>query len=77
MESSFPWLQVLPAVSDEPSYDGLRGRLPEVTQRLRSWAEHEVYVCGPAAMVDETVSRLQADGVPLSRVHRDVVHSER
>lgn len=77
MESSFPWLQVLPVVSDEPSYDGLRGRLPEVMQRLRSWAEHEVYVCGPSAMVDETVCRLQAGGVPLSRVHRDVVHSER
>lgn len=77
MESSFPWLRVLPVVSDEPSYDGLRGSLPEVTQRFHSWCEHEVYVCGPSAMVNETVRRLQIDGVPPYRIHRDVIHDER
>ncbi|MER6945151.1 globin domain-containing protein [Nonomuraea sp. NPDC000554] len=76
MESSYPWLRVLPVVSGQPSYDGMRGRLPEVTQRFRSWAEHDVYVCGPSAMVNETVRRLQTDGVPLARIHRDVVQSE-
>jgi NAD(P)H-flavin reductase len=55
----------------------MRGHLPEVTQRFHSWAEHEVYVCGPSAMVNETVRRLQIDGVPLSRIHRDVIQSER
>ncbi|WP_236003205.1 globin domain-containing protein [Nonomuraea antri] len=77
MESSFPWLRVLPVVSDDPSYDGMRGSLPEVTQRFHSWAEHEVYVCGPTAMVNETVRRLQIDGVPLSRIHRDTIRGER
>ncbi|NUP03331.1 MAG: flavohemoprotein [Nonomuraea sp.] len=77
MQSSFPWLQVLPVVSGDPSYDGMRGHLPEVTQRFHSWSEHDVYVCGPPAMVDETVRRLQIDGVPLSRIHRDVVPGER
>ncbi|WP_219462145.1 globin domain-containing protein [Nonomuraea rhizosphaerae] len=77
MESSFPWLRVLPVVSEQPSYDGMRGHLPEVTQRFHSWTEHEVYVCGPPVMVNETVRRLQADGVPLSRIHRDIVQSER
>ncbi|MEO3868133.1 globin domain-containing protein [Nonomuraea sp. B12E4] len=77
MESSFPWLRVLPVVSDQPSYDGMRGSLPEVAQRFHSWAEHDVYVCGPTAMVNETVRRLQMDGVPLSRIHRDIVQGER
>ncbi|WP_188193481.1 globin domain-containing protein [Nonomuraea sp. SYSU D8015] len=77
MASSFPWLRVLPVVSDQPSYDGMRGRLPEVTQRFHSWAEHDVYVCGPPSMVNETVRRLQIDGVPLSRIHRDIVQAER
>ncbi|RVX40626.1 NAD(P)H-flavin reductase [Nonomuraea polychroma] len=77
MESSFPWLRVLPVVSDQQSYDGMRGRLPEVTQRFHSWAEHDVYVCGPPAMVNETVRRLQIDGVPLSRIHRDIIQAER
>jgi NAD(P)H-flavin reductase/hemoglobin-like flavoprotein len=77
MASAFPWLRVLPVVSDQPSYDGMRGHLPEVTQRFHSWAEHEVYVCGPTSMVNETTRRLQIDGVPLSRIHRDVVQGER
>lgn len=77
LESSFPWLRVLPVVSDEPGYDGMRGYLPEVMERFHSWSEHEAYVCGPPAMVNETVRRLQLGGVPLSRIHRDVVHGER
>ncbi|MEU7893133.1 globin domain-containing protein [Nonomuraea sp. NPDC049152] len=76
MESSFPWLRVLPVVSDQPSYDGMRGHLPEVMQRFHSWAEHEVYVCGPHAMVHETVRRLQMDGVPPARIHRDIAQGE-
>ncbi|MFC4007096.1 globin domain-containing protein [Nonomuraea purpurea] len=77
MESSFPWLRVLPVVSHQPSYDGMRGDLPEVAQRFHSWTEHEVYVCGPSGMVNETVSRLRNDGgVPLARIHRDIVHAE-
>ncbi|MCA2223755.1 globin domain-containing protein [Nonomuraea aurantiaca] len=77
MESSFPWLRVLPVVSGQAGYEGMRGRLPEVTQRFHSWAEHEVYVCGPSGMVNETVRRLRIDGVPLSRIHRDIVQGER
>ncbi|MFI9557266.1 globin domain-containing protein [Nonomuraea endophytica] len=77
MESSFPWLRVLPVVSDQPSWGGMRGHLPEVTQRFHTWSEHDVFVCGPPSMVNETVRRLQIDGVPLSRIHRDIVQSER
>ncbi|WP_250562523.1 globin domain-containing protein [Sphaerisporangium fuscum] len=76
MEARYPWLRVVPVVSDEPSYDGMRGPLPDVVQRFHSWADHEVYVCGPPAMVGETVRRLQEDGVPLSRIHRDTVRGE-
>ncbi|MEU6783767.1 globin domain-containing protein [Nonomuraea angiospora] len=77
MESSFPWLRVLPVVSGQPGFGGMRGHLPEVVQRFHSWAEHDVYVCGPTGMVNETVRRLQIDGVPLSRIHRDIVQAER
>ena len=77
MESSFPWLRVLPVVSDQPGYEGLRGDLPAVTQRFHTWAEHEVYLCGPAGMVNETVRLLQLTGVPPARIHRDVALGER
>ncbi|MBO3748513.1 flavohemoprotein [Streptosporangiaceae bacterium NEAU-GS5] len=76
MESGFPWLRVLPIVSDEPAFDGMRGSLPGVMQRFHPWSEHEAYVCGPAAMVNETVRRLQQSGVPLTRIHRDVIQGE-
>ncbi|GII58044.1 oxidoreductase [Planotetraspora thailandica] len=76
MESSFPWLRVLPVVSDESAFDGMRGSLPDVMDRFHSWAEHEVYVCGPSSMVNMTVQRLQASGVPLCRIHRDTIQGE-
>ncbi|WP_214102770.1 globin domain-containing protein [Acrocarpospora catenulata] len=76
MESGYPWLRVVPVVSDEPAYDGLRGNLPEVMERFHTWTEHEVYVCGPAGMVNETVRRLQNSGVPLNRIHRDAIQGE-
>ncbi|MEV4530392.1 globin domain-containing protein [Streptosporangium sp. NPDC049304] len=73
MESAFPWLRVLPVVSEERGYAGMRGRLSEVMERFHSWADHEAYVCGPVAMVNETVRRLQRDGMPLAHIHRDTV----
>ncbi|WP_433257241.1 globin domain-containing protein [Streptosporangium sp. CA-135522] len=76
MASGFPWLKVLPVVSDEPGYDGMRGRVTEVMERFHSWADHEVYVCGPAAMVDEAVRTLQRGGVPPADIHRDLAHGE-
>jgi NAD(P)H-flavin reductase/hemoglobin-like flavoprotein len=76
MESGFPWLRVVPVVSDDLAYDGMHGRLPDVVERFHSWSEHEVYVCGPTLMVNETVQRLQSLGVPLSRIHRDTVQGE-
>ncbi|MFC6082545.1 globin domain-containing protein [Sphaerisporangium aureirubrum] len=74
MESSFPWLRVVPVVSEQPSYDGMRGRLPDVIRRFPSFGEHECYVCGPPGMVDETVRRLRDGGVPAGRIHRDTSH---
>ncbi|WTD55253.1 FAD-binding oxidoreductase [Streptosporangium sp. NBC_01639] len=76
MESGFPWLRVVPVVSDQPGYDGMRGQAPEAMERFRSWADHDVYVCGPAAMVNETTHRLQRSGVPLGDIRRDVAHGE-
>ncbi|GAA3845813.1 FAD-binding oxidoreductase [Sphaerisporangium flaviroseum] len=76
MESTFPWLRVLPVVSHQPAYDGMRGLLPDVVQRFHSWAGHDVYVCGPPAMVRETVRRLQGDGVPPARIHCDPVNGD-
>lgn len=76
METAYPWLRIVPVVSAQPGYDGMRGLLPEVVHRFHSFAEHEVYVCGPSAMVGDTVRRLQGEGVPISRIHCDPVKAE-
>ncbi|GAA4197790.1 FAD-binding oxidoreductase [Streptosporangium oxazolinicum] len=76
MEAAFPRLRVLPVVSEEPGYDGMRGKVPDAMERFHSWAGHEAYVCGPTAMVNETVRRLQRGGTPPAQIHRDIVPGE-
>lgn len=67
------WLTVVPVVSDDPSFNGERGLLPDVVARSGSWAEHDVVVCGSPDMTRATVNRLTAVGVPADRMVYDVV----
>ncbi|MFI0450520.1 globin domain-containing protein [Actinomadura sp. 6N118] len=54
------------------------GALPDVLARRGSWAQHDAYVCGPAAMVVSTVERLAHLGMDPARVrHETFVDSER
>ena len=69
MAARWPWLTVVPAVSDDPYYDGECGTLCDVVTRSGSWSRHEAYVAGPTAMVETTVDRLVSVGVPGDRIH--------
>ncbi len=71
-----PWLRVLPIVSEQRGYGGVRGRLPDVVEGLGYWAGHEVFVCGPDPMVHETIRRLKRAGVPVAQIHQDIVQGE-
>lgn len=71
LEMSNPGLRVAAVVSDDPSYPGLQGMLPEVVARDRSWTDHDVYVSGPDEMILATVNRLQEVGMPMSRIRHD------
>jgi len=72
LESAYPGLQVITALSEEPGYSGLVGMLPDLVQ------EHadeilpgtEVFVCGPAQMVSATTSLLAAT-IPPGQIHHD------
>ncbi|WP_051468194.1 globin domain-containing protein [Actinomadura oligospora] len=44
------------------------GTLAEVVGRYGSWHGHDIYVCGPDAMVESTADRLLRDGVPRDRI---------
>lgn len=69
MAAGYPWLTVVPAVSDDPGFRGERGRLPDVVARGGNWQEHDAYVSGPTPMVEATVKQLTALGVPPSQIH--------
>ncbi|MFD0689465.1 globin domain-containing protein [Actinomadura fibrosa] len=61
---------------DVPSAEAMRGDLPDVLDRFDGWDEHDVYVAGPTEMIRRTVTVLQALGVPLTRVHHDLLKAE-
>lgn len=71
LERLHPWLRVIPVVADEPGFDGLNGHPSEVVPRFRDWTGHDVYVCGPDAMVGATVTALRDADVPAARIHHD------
>ncbi len=67
------WLTVVPVVSDDPSFNGERGLLPDAVARAGSWTDHDIVVCGSPDMTRATVNRLTAIGVPADRMTYDVV----
>ena len=69
LERSLPWLTVVPVASHDPYFEGRRGTVCEVALRSNGWLHREIYVCGPAAMVSDSVTRLVAAGVPVERIH--------
>jgi NAD(P)H-flavin reductase/hemoglobin-like flavoprotein len=68
MARDLPWLTVVPALSHDPWHAGERGTVDEVSLRLGYWNDHDVYVCGSAAMTTATRERLLAAGVHPDRV---------
>jgi NAD(P)H-flavin reductase/hemoglobin-like flavoprotein len=71
LKASCPALEVIPVVSDDPEFDGMRGKVSDVLDRFPSWAGHDVYVAGPAPMVERTISKLEDLGVPPIRIRHD------
>lgn len=71
LAASCPSLRVIPVVSADPSYDGLRGELPDILKEIADPSGHDAYVAGPPEMVRRTVGRLQEAGLPASQVHHD------
>jgi NAD(P)H-flavin reductase/hemoglobin-like flavoprotein len=70
MESDYPPLTVVPVVSADPGFAGVRGMLPAVVRQRASCAGREIYVCGPDAMVRET-KRLLARRSAARSIHHD------
>jgi NAD(P)H-flavin reductase/hemoglobin-like flavoprotein len=67
-----PWLTVTYAVSEDKISDLEHGEIGDVVMRHGPWLSREVCVAGPAVMVEDTVSRLVAHGVPAHRISSEV-----
>ena len=72
MERAYPWLQVIPAVSDEPALeDVMDGTIPELAAKAQ-WSERDVYISGPDHMIAKTAAVLRDLGAPADRLHYDL-----
>jgi NAD(P)H-flavin reductase len=65
------WLSVETVVSDDVRWEGRQGLVGDVAIASGEWSGHDAYVCGAPAMVEATVKRLQAHGVPETRIRFD------
>ena len=70
LELNYPWLQVIPVVSEEAAPDAIFGSVPDVVG-LSSWRNRDIYVAGPDDMIARTVSELKERGAPPERIHYD------
>jgi NAD(P)H-flavin reductase/hemoglobin-like flavoprotein len=71
MELAYPWLQVIPAVSDEPARDVMYGTVPELAAKA-TWADRDIYISGPDHMIVKTAQVLRERGAPDHLIHYDL-----
>src|SRR6266699_787799 len=71
MELAYPWLQVIPAVSEEPAHDVMYGTVPELATKA-TWAERDIYISGPDHMIVRTAQVLRERGAPNRLIHYDL-----
>jgi NAD(P)H-flavin reductase/hemoglobin-like flavoprotein len=72
LEVAYPWLQVIPAVSDEPARDDVMyGTVPELAAKA-TWAGRDIYISGPDAMIVKTVQVLRDRGAPNYLIHYEL-----
>ncbi len=71
MELEFPWLEVIPATSQERAEGARHGTIPALAARAR-WQDRDVYVSGPDPMIVATVATLRKLGVPAGLLRYDL-----
>ena len=71
MEEAYPWLQVIPAVSDEPAHDVMYGTVPELAAKA-ACADRDIYISGPDHMIVRTARTLMERGVPRHLIRYDL-----
>lgn len=70
MATAYPWLQVIPIVSEEAVPEALNGTIPRVVA-VAGWKNRDIYVSGPDEMIARTVAELTARGAPADLIRYD------
>jgi NAD(P)H-flavin reductase/hemoglobin-like flavoprotein len=71
LAACYPWLQVIPVVSDTPGYPGLTGNVADAALGFSAWEGHEIFISGPPEMTRQAVGRFREAGYPNSLLHFD------
>jgi NAD(P)H-flavin reductase/hemoglobin-like flavoprotein len=71
MELDSPWLEVVPATSEEMAEGTRHGTIPALARKAR-WQDRDVYISGPDAMIVKTVQVLRDAGAPAGLLHFDL-----
>ena len=66
-----PWLAYTPVVSEDPTYQGIRGLVGTVAAKADDWSDRTAMVCGSPDMVRHTVEELRAAGFPAASIRRE------
>jgi NAD(P)H-flavin reductase len=71
MEMDSPWLEVIPATSQEMAEGTRHGTIPALARKAR-WQDRDVYISGPDAMILKTVQVLRDAGAPADLLRYDL-----
>lgn len=74
LQSGYPSLTVVPVVSHEPGFTGMKGLLPRAVRKHASLENADVFISGPDRMVTET-ERVLAGRVTADRIHHDPLNA--
>jgi NAD(P)H-flavin reductase/hemoglobin-like flavoprotein len=70
LEAACPALTVIPVVSHQPNFSGIKGMVPDVVAQHLSCAGQEIFISGPDGMIRET-ARLLGNRADAGRIHYD------
>jgi len=71
LSSRFPWLQVVPVVSETTGFPGLTGNVSDAALGYSGWPGREIFISGPAEMTRRAVGQFREAGYPGSLLHFD------
>ncbi|MDG4762779.1 FAD-binding oxidoreductase [Solwaraspora sp. WMMD406] len=71
LAATYPWLNVVPCCTDDPSWTGEHGEVSEVLARYGPWHEHDFFVSGSAPMVRASLRTLAELEIPADRIRYD------